>query len=102
MSLSFVETKMLHWPDSMFCYLSGEKILFSQDGFGMHLATEKLFADENPLPLMLQEMKTYYANILLLYSAQVSKLLDTLPSLNLDIAMIAPDHGPIRSRNAAP
>ena len=95
MSLSFVETKMLHWPDSMFCYLSGEKILFSQDGFGMHLATEKLFADENPLPLMLQEMKTYYANILLLYSAQVSKLLDTLPSLNLDIAMIAPDHGPI-------
>ena len=46
MTISFVETKMLHWPDSMFSYLSGEKILFSQDGFGMHLATEKIFADE--------------------------------------------------------
>lgn len=95
MELSFVETKMLHWPDSMFSYLSGEKILFSQDGFGMHLATDKIFADENALEVMNEEMRKYYANILLLYSGQASKLLDSLPSLNLDIAMIAPDHGPV-------
>ena len=95
MTLSFVETKMLHWPDSMFTYLSGEKILFSQDGFGMHLATEKLFADENPMDEMLREMKTYYANILLLYSNQAAKLLDVFPTLNLDIDIIAPDHGPM-------
>ena len=59
MTLSFIETKMLHWPDSMFSYLSGEKILFSQDGFGMHLATEKIFADEIPVHILDEEMKKY-------------------------------------------
>ena len=61
----------------------------------MHLATAKLFADENPMPVMEEEMRKYYANILLLYSPQATKLLDAFPGLNLDIAMIAPDHGPI-------
>ena len=74
MDLTFVETKMLHWPDSMFSYLSGEKILFSQDGFGMHLATDKLFADEIPVDVLNEEMRKYYANILLLYSNQVKVL----------------------------
>ena len=68
LSLSFVETKMLHWPDSMFSYLKEEKILFTQDGFGMHLATDRLFIDENPWDMVEEEMEKYYANILLLYS----------------------------------
>lgn len=94
MQLQFVETRMLHWPDSMFAYLTGEKVLFSQDGFGMHLATEKIWADENYWPDMEREMAKYYANILLPYAPQAIKLLEVFPSLNLDIDVIAPDHGP--------
>lgn len=94
-SLSFVETRMLHWPDSMFTYLSGEKVLFSQDGFGMHLATAKLFAEENDPAVLLEEATRYYANILLPYSPQALKLLEAFPSLGLDVAVIAPDHGPL-------
>ncbi len=95
LTMSFIETKMLHWPDSMFSYLKEEKILFSQDGFGMHLATDKLFVDENDWDVVEFEMEKYYANILLLYSPQVLKLLEVFPTLNLDVQYIATDHGPI-------
>ncbi len=95
MNVSFVETKMLHWPDSMFTYLAEDKLLFSQDGFGMHLATDRLFVDENEWDVIETEMKRYYANILLPYAPQALKLLEVFPTLNLDVAMIAPDHGPL-------
>ena len=95
MSMTFVETRMLHWPDSMVSYVPEQKILFSQDGFGMHLATDKLFADENDEAVLEQEMRRYYANILLLYAPQTLKLLEDLPKLNLAVDVIAPDHGPL-------
>lgn len=95
LNLSFVETRMLHWPDSMFSYLAEEKILFSQDGFGMHFATEKLWADENCWPDMEREMAKYYANILLPYAPQAINLLKGFPGLGLDVKIIAPDHGPL-------
>jgi len=95
MSMTFVETRMLHWPDSMISYIPEQKILFSQDGFGMHLATDKLFADENDAAVVEQEMRRYYANILLLYAPQTLKLLEDLPKLNLAVDVIAPDHGPL-------
>ncbi len=91
----FIETRMLHWPDSMFTYFVDDGILFSQDGFGMHLATSQLFADENDDNVLYYEAAKYYANILLPYSSFVTRLLAQVPSLNLDIKMIAPDHGPI-------
>jgi len=94
-ALTFVETKMLHWPDSMVSYLSGEKVLFSQDAFGMHLAGSGRFADEYADSLLYEEARKYFANILLLQSAKIIDLLNTLPSLNLDIDFVAPDHGPI-------
>ena len=94
-SLAFVETKMLHWPDSMVSYLTGEKILFSQDAFGMHLAGSERFADEYSDSLLYEEAKKYFANILLLQSGKIIDLLNNLPGLNLDIDMVAPDHGPI-------
>jgi flavorubredoxin len=94
-TLSFVETKMLHWPDSMITYLSGEKVLFSQDAFGMHLAGLKLFADEYPEYVIEWEAAKYFANILMLYSSQILATLDALPGLNLDVKYIAPDHGPV-------
>ena len=93
--LAFVETRMLHWPDSMISYLTDEKVLFSQDAFGMHLAGSERFADEYPQHILQEEARKYFANILLLQSQRIIDLLNNLPSLNLDIAFVAPDHGPI-------
>jgi len=99
MNLSFMETRMLHWPDSMFSYLKEDKLLFSQDGFGMHLATDERFADEIRQDIIEYEAATYYANILLPYSHLVSKLFDKVASSGLDIQIIAPDHGPVWRRD---
>jgi len=99
LSFTFLETRMLHWPDSMISYLSEDKLVFSQDGFGMHLADSHRFADETDPAAMLYEAKKYYANILLPYSPLVLKLLDRIGKLGLDIKTIAPDHGPIWRRD---
>jgi flavorubredoxin len=96
--LQFVQTQMLHWPDSMFTYLSDEKILFSQDAFGRHFACSKLFYDEHDRGQMEWEGEKYFANILMPYSKQLLKLLEELPGLNLDIDYIFPDHGPLLRR----
>jgi flavorubredoxin len=98
-TLSFVETRMLHWPDSMFSFLKEDGVLFSNDAFGMHMATAKRFADEIDPWVLRREGAKYYANILLHLSPIVSRLLENLPSFNLDIKMIAPDHGPIWREN---
>lgn len=95
MNISFCETKMLHWPDSMFSYLKEEKILFSQDAFGMHLASSMRFEDETDESIIMWEAEKYFANILMPYSSQILKLLEALPGLNLEIEKIAPDHGPV-------
>lgn len=94
-SLSFFETKMLHWPESMITYYNNEKILFSQDAFSMHLATQKLFSDENDPCLIYREAAKYYANILLPYSALVQKLVTAKFLNDLEIKLIATAHGPI-------
>lgn len=98
-TFSFIETKMLHWPDSMVTYLDTAKMLFSQDAFGMHLAGSKLWADEYPEFVLDYEGRKYFANILNVQSAKVLDLLNALPGLNLDIAVIAPDHGPLWRKN---
>lgn len=95
MKISFIETRMLHWPDSMFSYLHDEQILFSQDAFGMHLATTKIFADENDQSVVEYETKKYFANILNLYSDMILKTLDEVLAMNLPLKIIATDHGPI-------
>ncbi len=94
-TLSFINTPMLHWPDSMFSYLKEKRILFSQDAFGMHLASGKRFADEITQYILSEEASKYYANILMPYSTLILKLINKLDSLNLQIDIIAPDHGPI-------
>lgn len=93
--LHFLETRMLHWPDSMTSYLTAEKILFSQDAFGMHLAGSERFAAAYEDALLYEEAKKYFANILLLQAPKVAELLEALPGVLPEIAMIAPDHGPI-------
>lgn len=95
MELSFMETRMLHWPDSMFSYLKEEKLLFSQDAFGMHLASMERFADEVDDAILDYEAATYFANILLPYSPLILGLLEKVKESGLDIQIIAPDHGPV-------
>jgi len=92
-TLSFLETRMLHWPDSMFTYIKEDQILFSSDAFGEHLATSERFDDEVNFDVLMHESTKYYANILTLYSPLVKKLLAKVAEMNLPIKMIAPDHG---------
>ncbi|MBR2570742.1 MAG: MBL fold metallo-hydrolase [Clostridia bacterium] len=97
--LIFVEMKMLHWPDSMATFMTGDNILFSNDAFGQHYAVEELFADlANPCLLHKEAMK-YYANILNPFSAVLKKKLTELAGMNLPIEMIAPSHGAIWREN---
>jgi len=94
-TLHFLETRMLHWPDSMMSYLAEEELLFSQDGFGMHLATADLFADRIDESVLRFEAAKYYANILMPYSPLILKLKERIAQAGLGIKIIAPDHGPI-------
>ena len=91
-TLTFLETRMLHWPDSMFTYLKEDKILFSSDAFGQHYAGPEKFDDEIGDRIMPHAQK-YYANILLLYAAKTAKLLDKVAEMGLEFNMICPDHG---------
>jgi flavorubredoxin len=90
-SLRFVETPMVHWPESMFSYMPEEKLLFSMDAFGQHYASANRFDDEEPLDVLMQEAKTYYANIVMLYAQPIARVLDR--ARELPIEMIAPSHG---------
>jgi flavorubredoxin len=99
MELTFMETRMIHWPDSMFTYLAKDELLFSQDAFGMHLATLERFDDEIPTATLEYEAATYYANIVLPYSPIVLKALDKVATSGLKIKIIAPDHGPVWRKN---
>ncbi|MEJ5300234.1 MAG: flavodoxin domain-containing protein [Thermodesulforhabdaceae bacterium] len=98
-TIHFIETRMLHWPDSMFTYIPEDKLLISSDAFGQHWATSARFDDEVPFDELMNHAAKYYANILLLYSPLVQKLLAKVKELNLDIDMIAPDHGLIWRKN---
>jgi len=93
-TLMFLETRMIHWPDSMFTYLKEDKILFSSDGFGQHYAGPEKYDDQVGEKIM-HHAKKYFANILLLYSTHIQKLLDNVLKLGLEFKMICPDHGVI-------
>lgn len=98
-TLTFMETPMVHWPESMFTYVPEEKLLFSMDAFGQHYAAAHRFDDEEPFDVLMQEAKTYYANIVMLFAKPIERAL--AQASNLDIEMIAPSHGVIwRSRIA--
>ncbi|WP_406672630.1 anaerobic nitric oxide reductase flavorubredoxin [Natronospira sp.] len=91
--LVFVEARMLHWPDSMFTYLTGENLLFSNDAFGQHYASELLYNDLVDQSELEQEAIKYYANILTPYSVLVQKKIEEIKGLNLPLDMICPSHG---------
>ncbi len=96
-TLQFINTPMVHWPDNMVAYCPEDKILFSNDGFGQHIATYERFDNEYPLDIILDEAKKYYANIVLPYGSMVKKELEE--ASKLDIEVIAPSHGIIWRSN---
>lgn len=93
--LMFVEARMLHWPDTMFTYLTGENILFSSDAFGQHYASELMYNDKVDSAELFQEAIKYYANILTPFNSFVVKKIEEILSLNLQVDMICPGHGVI-------
>jgi len=92
-SLVFVEAPMLHWPDSMFTYLTGHNILMPNDAFGQHYATAFRFNDEVNQAELFEEALKYYANILTPFSDRVIKKIEEVLALKLPVDMIAPSHG---------
>lgn len=98
-TLTFIEAPMLHWPDTMFTYMSGDNILFSNDGFGQHFASESLFNDCVDEALMMHEAEKYYVNILNLYSTMAQKKIKQILDMHLPISMICPSHGVIWKNN---
>lgn len=91
--LIFIQAPMLHWPDTMFCYLTGDNILFSTDAFGQHFCSEMLFNDLVDQYELYAEAIKYYANILNPFSKLVTKKIDEIVKLNLPIDLICPSHG---------
>lgn len=98
-TLTFLETKMLHWPDSMFTYLNEDKILFSSDAFGQHYAGCEAFDDQADEHLIMLQAKKYFANILLLYAPLILKLVEKVVDMGLEFKMICPDHGILWRKN---
>ncbi len=92
-TLTFIEAPMLHWPDTMFTYMDKEEILFSNDGFGQHLASEYLYADEVDQADLFNQALTYYANILAPFGMMVKNKINEILNMNFPIKMICPSHG---------
>jgi flavorubredoxin len=91
----FVEAKMLHWPDSMFTYVTASNVLMPNDAFGQHYATAYRFNDQVNREELWQEAVKYYANILTPFSKLVLKKIDELVDMNIPVDIIAPSHGVI-------
>jgi flavorubredoxin len=96
-NLHFIETPMLHWPDSMMTYVKEAKLLISQDAFGQHIATSSRFDDEFIECASHAELEDsvvdYYANILMPFGELIKTKIAEIQKLGIDIDMIAPDHG---------
>ena len=97
--LHFIDATMLHWPDSMFTYMSGANILFSNDAFGQHLASWHMFNDEVDKCELDQEALKYYANILTPFSPLVTRKINEIVEMNVPLDIIAPSHGIIWREN---
>lgn len=102
-TLKFIETPMIHWPDSMMTYVVEEKLLITQDAFGQHLATTARFDDEFYKGGSISELEDatidYYANILMPFGKLIKTKISQIQEMGLDIEMVAPDHGIIWREN---
>lgn len=96
-TFTFIETPMLHWPDSMITYLAGENILFTQDAFGQHIASSSRFDDEFMAEyseaVLDDAVIDYYANILMPFGPVIKAKITEIENLGLQVDIVAPDHG---------
>jgi flavorubredoxin len=92
-TLRFIEAPMLHWPDSMFTYIVEDKILMPNDAFGQHIASSGRFDDEVDACELMEEAKTYYANILTPFAPLITRKIQEVVQMGIPIDMIAPSHG---------
>ena len=92
-TLSFISAPMLHWPDSMFTYMDKENVLFSNDAFGHHLASDLMYNDLVDQEELMNECIKYYANILTPFSKLVTNKINEVVGLGLPIDFIFPSHG---------
>ncbi len=99
--LTFIEAVMLHWPDSMFAYLSDDAVLFSNDAFGQHYSSEFMFNDRVDQAELFAECIKYYANILTPFSPLVIKKIKEVLGFNLPLDIICTSHGIIWRDNPA-
>jgi flavorubredoxin len=99
--LIFIEAPMLHWPDSMMCYLTGDNVLFSNDAFGQHYASSGIYNDAVDQEELFAECIKYYANILTPFSPLVTKKINEILALKLPLDMICTSHGVIWRKNPA-
>ncbi len=99
LKLEFIATPMIHWPDSMMTYVHGLELLFSMDAFGQHYATSELFDDEVSYCELMQEAKTYYANIIMHLGSLTKKAIPAVEAL--PISLVAPSHGVIWRKHFA-
>ena len=91
-TLTFVNTPMVHWPESMVSYETTDKILFSQDIFGGFGALNgTIFDDEMNFDFFRDEIRRYYSNIVGKYSKQAAKALEKVKTLEINV--ICPVHG---------
>ncbi len=98
-TLTFVEAPMLHWPDSMFTYVTPDKILMPNDAFGQHLASSQRFDDEVDEHVLMEEAAKYYANILMPLGQLITRKIQEVTELGVAPTMIAPSHGIIWRSN---
>ncbi len=90
-TLEFIHTPWVHWPETMCSYLKEDKILFSCDFFGSHVATTDLYVTDKAL--VYEAAKRYYAEIMMPFRKIIQKNLDKVESR--EVKLIAPSHGPI-------
>ncbi len=90
-TLTFMHAPWVHWPDNMFCHVAEDKVLFTNDFLGAHLATDKLIVTDKDE--VYSEAKRYFAEIMMPYRAQAARHLERVKTLDLDL--IAPSHGPV-------
>lgn len=90
-TFEFIHAPWVHWPETMLTYLHEEKILFTCDLFGAHLATTDLYGRDRAR--VYEAAKRYYAEIMMPFAAMISRHLERLKGY--EIGIIAPSHGPL-------
>jgi len=90
-TLEFIFTPWVHWPETMMTYLQEDKILFSCDFLGSHLATSEIVCEGNEM--IYNSAKRYYGEIMMPFANHIKKHLDTIDKLSIEY--IAPSHGPV-------